>query len=121
MPLIRKLGEDAARELFESLTKLLYEHKDETTRDLAGSGMKIMLESISPENAKVVIKVMNPKLINGAKDAAKADAVKDKAQMSLELLGELLSRFGKVCFHHFTCLRFLSFQRGNFSCFCVLM
>jgi cullin-associated NEDD8-dissociated protein 1 len=95
VPLIRKLGEDAARELFESLTKLLYEHKDETTRDLAGSGMKIMLESISPENAKVVIKVMNPKLINGAKDAAKADAVKDKAQMSLELLGELLSRFGK--------------------------
>lgn len=95
VPLIRKLGEDAARELFESLTKLLYEHKDETTRDLAGSGMKIMLESISLENAKVVIKVLNPKLIAGARDAAKADAVKDKAQMSLELLGELLSRFGK--------------------------
>jgi cullin-associated NEDD8-dissociated protein 1 len=57
--------------------------------------MKIMLESISVENAKVVIKVLSPKLIAGARDAAKADAVKDKAQMSLELLGELLSRFGK--------------------------
>lgn len=95
VPLIRKLGEDSARELFEALSKLLYEHKDETTRDLAGSGMKIMLESISTENAKVVIRILIPKLVSGARDAAKPDAVKDRAQMSLELLGELLSRFGK--------------------------
>lgn len=95
VPLVRKLGEDSTRELFESLTKLLYEHKDETTRDLAGSGMKIMLESISPENARVAIKVLSPKLISGARDAAKPDAVKDRAQMSLELLCEILSRFGK--------------------------
>lgn len=95
VPLIRKLGEDSARELFEALSKLLYEHKDEPTRDLAGSGMKIMLESISPENAKVVIRVLIPKLVSGARDAAKPDAVKDRAQMSLDLLGEILSRFGK--------------------------
>lgn len=95
MPLIRKLGEDSARELFEALSKLLYEHKDETTRDLAGSGMKIMLEAITNENAKVVIRVLIPKLVSGARDAASANAVKDRAQMSLELLGELLSRFGK--------------------------
>lgn len=90
MPLIQKLNADSTELIFKRFSDMLYQNATESVRDLAGSGMKIMLETGLNNRAKAIIKLLVPNLVKGS-----SDKLKDKLQISLDLLNDLLINYGK--------------------------
>lgn len=67
-PLVRKVHEEQAIEMFDKLATYVYEEKDEQVRDVAGSGLRTMIDEFPDEQLAVmknVLRRLAPRLITG--------------------------------------------------------
>jgi hypothetical protein len=67
-PLVKKVHEEQAIEMFDKLATYVYEEKDEQVRDVAGSGLRTMIDEFPEEQLAVmknVLRRLAPRLIAG--------------------------------------------------------
>lgn len=67
-PLVKKVHEDQAIEMFDKLAAYVYEEKEEQVRDVAGSGLRTMIDEYPDEQLatmKNVLRRLTPRLISG--------------------------------------------------------
>lgn len=94
-PLVKKVHENQALDMFETLARSLFEEKDESARDISGSGLKIMVDEFPEEQINVmrnVIKQLTPRLLQAI---SSKDSPNDVVMVSLDLINDLLGKYGK--------------------------
>lgn len=94
-PLVKKVHEDQAIEMFDKLAAYVYEEKEEQVRDVAGSGLRTMIDEYPDEQLatmKNVLRRLTPRLISGI---SAESSPQDVLQISLDLMNDILAKYGK--------------------------
>lgn len=93
--LVKKVHEEQALEMFDTLASNVYEQKEEQVRDVAGSGLKTMIDEFPEEQLAVmknILKRLTPRLISGISVETNPQ---DVLQISLDLMNDMLAKYGK--------------------------